>query len=58
MTKPDVDGTGAVGAGTDEAWDMVGMPMPRDLALLDPSTRRLRVRTVTDRFPFPIPNGW
>ena len=30
MTKPDVDGTGAVGAGTDEAWDMVGMPMRDD----------------------------
>ena len=23
-----------------------------------PATPRLRVRTVTDRFPFPIPNGW
>jgi nitrite reductase/ring-hydroxylating ferredoxin subunit len=58
VTKPDVDGAGAVGPKTDEAWDMVGMPMPRDLGLLDPRTSRLRVRTVTDRFPFPIPNGW
>jgi nitrite reductase/ring-hydroxylating ferredoxin subunit len=33
-------------------------PMPRDRALLDPSTPRVRVRTVRDRFPFPIPNGW
>jgi nitrite reductase/ring-hydroxylating ferredoxin subunit len=36
----------------------VGLPMPRNLALLDPSTPRVRVRTVTTRFPFPIPNGW
>jgi nitrite reductase/ring-hydroxylating ferredoxin subunit len=33
-------------------------PMPRDRALLEPSTPRVRVRTVRDRFPFPIPNGW
>ncbi len=32
--------------------------MPRNQALLDPATPRVRVRTVTDRFPFPIPNGW
>lgn len=38
--------------------DIVGLPMPRNLALLDPATPRVRVRTVTDRFPFPIPNGW
>src|SRR5690606_27947912 len=36
----------------------LGFPMPRDLALIDPATPRVRVRTVTDRFPFPIPNGW
>jgi nitrite reductase/ring-hydroxylating ferredoxin subunit len=36
----------------------LGLPMPRDRSLLDPATPRLRVRTVTDRFPFPIPNGW
>ena len=35
-----------------------GLPMPRDRSLLDPATPRVRVRTVTDRFPFPIPNGW
>ena len=35
-----------------------GLPMPRNQSLLDPSTPRLHVRTVTDRFPFPIPNGW
>ena len=32
--------------------------MPRNPALLDPSTPRVRVRTVEHRFPFPIPNGW
>jgi nitrite reductase/ring-hydroxylating ferredoxin subunit len=42
----------------DGGWDGVGLPMPRDPSLLDPSTPRVRVRTVTDRFPFPIPNGW
>jgi nitrite reductase/ring-hydroxylating ferredoxin subunit len=36
----------------------LGLPMPRNLDLLDPGTPRVRVRTVTDRFPFPIPNGW
>lgn len=36
----------------------LGFPMPRDRALLDPSTPRVRVRTVADRFPFPMPNGW
>lgn len=36
----------------------LGLPMPRNLSLLDPSTPRVRVRTVADRFPFPIPNGW
>jgi nitrite reductase/ring-hydroxylating ferredoxin subunit len=36
----------------------VGFPMPRNLALLDDATPRVRVRTVVDRFPFPIPNGW
>jgi phenylpropionate dioxygenase-like ring-hydroxylating dioxygenase large terminal subunit len=42
----------------DGDWDMVGLPMPRNRALLDPTTSCVRVRTVTDRFPFPIPNGW
>jgi phenylpropionate dioxygenase-like ring-hydroxylating dioxygenase large terminal subunit len=32
--------------------------MPRNIDLLDPATPRVRVRTVDDRFPFPIPNGW
>jgi phenylpropionate dioxygenase-like ring-hydroxylating dioxygenase large terminal subunit len=32
--------------------------MPRDHSLLDPTSPRVRVRTVTDRFPFPLPNGW
>jgi nitrite reductase/ring-hydroxylating ferredoxin subunit len=36
----------------------LGLPMPRDHTLLDPATPRVRLRTVTDRFPFPIPNGW
>ncbi|MCU1392461.1 MAG: Phenylpropionate dioxygenase, large terminal subunit [Ilumatobacteraceae bacterium] len=36
----------------------VGLPMPRRPELLAPGAPRLRVRTVTDRFPFPIPNGW
>ena len=35
-----------------------GLPMPRDRALLDPTAPRVRVRTVKERFPFPIPNGW
>ncbi len=47
------------GAPADEQpWDGVGFPMPRNPALLDPRSPRLRVRTVTDRFPFPVPNGW
>jgi len=49
MTTTDA---GAVG------WDMVGLPMPRNPALLEPATPRIRVRTVTHRFPFPLPNGW
>jgi phenylpropionate dioxygenase-like ring-hydroxylating dioxygenase large terminal subunit len=36
----------------------VGLPMPKDAALLDPATPRVRVRTVETRFPFPVPNGW
>jgi len=55
-TKPDSIGAVAPTAGGD--WDLVGLPMPRNPSLLDPSTPRVRVRTVTDRFPFPIPNGW
>ena len=53
--------TSSVDAGfpvDDQAWDRVGLPMPRDPSLLDPGSHRLRVRTVTDRFPFPVPNGW
>jgi len=42
----------------DADWNGVGLPMPRNPALLDPATPRMRVRTVGDRFPFPIPNGW
>ncbi|MDQ3292845.1 MAG: aromatic ring-hydroxylating dioxygenase subunit alpha [Actinomycetota bacterium] len=36
----------------------VGLPMPKDADLLDAGATRVRVRTVRDRFPFPIPNGW
>ena len=36
----------------------LGLPMPRNHDLILPDTPRVRVRTVTDRFPFPIPNGW
>ncbi|HEX6421239.1 MAG TPA: Rieske 2Fe-2S domain-containing protein [Acidimicrobiales bacterium] len=36
----------------------LGLPMPREISLIDPATPRVRVRTVADRFPFPIPNGW
>jgi nitrite reductase/ring-hydroxylating ferredoxin subunit len=36
----------------------VGFPMPRNLAMLDDDTPRVRVRTVTERFPFGVPNGW
>ena len=49
-------GNGAPADG--QPWDRVGFPMPRNPALLDPGSPRLRVRTVTDRFPFPVPNGW
>jgi nitrite reductase/ring-hydroxylating ferredoxin subunit len=42
----------------EQPWDRIGFPMPRNPSLLDPTTPRLRVRTVTDRFPFPVPNGW
>jgi nitrite reductase/ring-hydroxylating ferredoxin subunit len=42
----------------DGEWDLVGLPMPRNPALLDPLTPRVHVSTVEDRFPFPIPNGW
>jgi phenylpropionate dioxygenase-like ring-hydroxylating dioxygenase large terminal subunit len=52
------DAIGAVAPTVDGTWDRVGLPMPRNDALLDPATPRLRVRTVTDRFPFPLPNGW
>ena len=36
----------------------VGLPMPRRPDLLQPGASRLRVRTGSNRFPFPIPNGW
>lgn len=52
------DALGAVAPLIDRAWDGVGLPMPRNPSLLDPATPRVRVRTVADRFPFPIPNGW
>ena len=52
------DSLGAEAPDVDGEWDGVGLPMPRNLSLVDPATPRLRVRTVTDRFPFPIPNGW
>jgi len=57
-SAPAADSIGAVAPDLDGEWDGVGLPMPRNLALVDPATTRLRVRTVTDRFPFPIPNGW
>lgn len=57
-TEQLADAIGAVAAQVDGAWDLVGLPMPRNPALLDPATQRVRIRTVTDRFPFPIPNGW
>jgi phenylpropionate dioxygenase-like ring-hydroxylating dioxygenase large terminal subunit len=36
----------------------LGLPMPPDRTLLDPATPRVRVRTGSSRFPFPIPHGW
>jgi nitrite reductase/ring-hydroxylating ferredoxin subunit len=36
----------------------LGLPMPRNASLLDPGTARVRVRSVGERFPFPLPNGW
>jgi len=35
-----------------------GFPMPQDPSLLEPGASRVRVRSRTSRFPFPIPNGW
>jgi nitrite reductase/ring-hydroxylating ferredoxin subunit len=58
MTEAQPDSIGAVAPDLEGDWDGVGLPMPRNLNLLEPSTPRLRVRTVRDRFPFPIPNGW
>jgi nitrite reductase/ring-hydroxylating ferredoxin subunit len=52
------DAAGARAPVLEGEWDLAGLPMPRNPALLDRETRRLRVRTVADRFPFPIPNGW
>ena len=57
-TPEPTDAAGARAPSIDGAWDMIGFPMPRNRALLEPATPRVRVRTVTDRFPFPIPNGW
>jgi nitrite reductase/ring-hydroxylating ferredoxin subunit len=36
----------------------VGLPMPRNRDLLFDQSSRVRVRTVRDRYPFPVPNGW
>jgi nitrite reductase/ring-hydroxylating ferredoxin subunit len=36
----------------------VGLPMPANPGLLEPGAARVRVRSRTNRFPFPIPNGW
>jgi nitrite reductase/ring-hydroxylating ferredoxin subunit len=58
MTDMKPDSIGAVAPAVEGEWDLVGLPMPRNPSLLEPSTPRVRVRTVTDRFPFPIPNGW
>jgi nitrite reductase/ring-hydroxylating ferredoxin subunit len=56
MSSPEIDPSSVA---LDEAPEIpVGFPMPRNLALLDDRTPRVRVRTVTDRFPFPVPNGW
>src|SRR5688572_20437098 len=52
------DAAGAVAPTIDGSWNGVGLPMPRNPGLLEPDAPRLRVRTVRDRFPFPIPNGW
>ncbi len=52
------DAVGAVAPDVEGEWDLVGLPMPRNPSLLDSATTRVRVRTVTGRFPFPIPNGW
>jgi nitrite reductase/ring-hydroxylating ferredoxin subunit len=35
-----------------------GLPMPRDRDMLLDPARRVRVRTVRKRYPFPVPNGW
>lgn len=58
MTDTRRDSIGAAAPDVDGEWDGVGLPMPRNLSLLDPDAPRLRVRTVAERFPFPIPNGW
>ena len=36
----------------------VGLPMPYRHELIRNESLRVRVRTVENRFPFPIPNGW
>ena len=51
-------GTSGPPAGSVDEALPVGFPMPRRPELLDPSTPRIRVRTVRNRFPFPLPNGW
>jgi nitrite reductase/ring-hydroxylating ferredoxin subunit len=58
MTEPDVEGRRTQAPRVDGTWDLVGMPMPRNPALLESSVNRPRVRTVAERFPFPLPNGW
>jgi nitrite reductase/ring-hydroxylating ferredoxin subunit len=35
-----------------------GFPMPMNASLLKPGAVRVRVRSKSNRFPFPVPNGW
>lgn len=36
----------------------VGLPMPRRIDVVFDPSRRVRARTVSNRFPYPLPNGW
>jgi nitrite reductase/ring-hydroxylating ferredoxin subunit len=36
----------------------IGLPMPRNRDMLLDPEQRVRVRTVRERYPYPIPNGW
>lgn len=56
MSSPEIDPGNVDIDGAPEI--PVGFPMPRNLALLDDRVPRVRVRTLEDRFPFPVPNGW